>query len=835
MTAAWYCRRATWGRTWQSMVVVAVLCALLGAASLAALAGARRTESAYGRYLRATNASDVFVNVPSPDTSLIARVAALPGVRSSAAWLGFDANPVVHGHVDESFVTDGFAGSVNGDLFTQDKMTVEKGRLPPLRSTNEIALTPGLARLFGVGVGGRVTYQFENALSLNNATTGYRTYRVAAIVDLPPVLVDQFDQVNSAVLPPAATAATERLPNPVEFSWVGLRLRRGSADVPALQADVGHLQQQVGNGYVFAIRQLDTVHQQVQEAIRPQAVALAVFGAFALLALLVLIGQALVQMLARSATQSGALRAMGLTTAQTALACGLGGAMAVAAGVALAVVGAFALSPLAPVGPVRAVDPARGFQLDTTVVLGGGLVLLVLLLMMLAWLAWRAVRPAHAVGSTRPSLTARVAASSGWPLPAALGTSYALDAPPGARQMGVRSNLVGCIIAVAAVVAAVIFGSSLNGLVSHPQRYGWNWDALVQNEGGYGSFLPQDVNAATLGDGEGVLDQVMANVHGVRGWSTFAFTQLPIDGRVVPVLGLATHGGAVEPPTVSGTMLTDTGAIRIGSGRGPSEIELGALTLQQLGKRVGDTVFVGTGHTARRLTIVGTVTLPSIGVTLSDHVSLGRGAMLPESTLLSIEDLGALNAAPAEAFSALPSTLAIDVDTRADLAPVVNRIVSANPGGVPGGVYQVPQVRGAAIVNAGQMGSQPVVLATAVAVAVLLSLSATVMAATRRRRRELALLKALGMTRRQLGSVVTWQAMTILAIAIVVGLPVGLAVGRLLWSSFAASLGVVPVVVAPVLVLVVGAFVLLLAGAVLAAAPALLAARTPTTMALRAE
>ena len=154
MTAAWYCRRATWGRTWQSMVVVAVLSALSATASLAALAGRRRTESAYGRYLHATNASDVFVNVPSPDTSLIARVAALPGVRSSAAWLGFDANPVVHGHVDESFVTDGFAGSVNGDLFTQDKMTVEKRTsLPPLRSTNEIALTPGLARLFGVASG----------------------------------------------------------------------------------------------------------------------------------------------------------------------------------------------------------------------------------------------------------------------------------------------------------------------------------------------------------------------------------------------------------------------------------------------------------------------------------------------------------------------------------------------------------------------------------------------------------------------------------------------------------------------------------------------------------
>ena len=835
MTAAWYCRRATWGRTWQSMVVVTVLCGLLGAAALAALAGARRTESAYGRYLRATNASDVFVNVPSPDTSLIAKVAALPGVRSSAAWLGLDANPVVHGHVDDSFVTDGFAGSVNGELFTQDTMTVEAGRLPSLRSTDEIALTPGLARLFGVGVGGRVTYQFENALAPTFAATGYRTYRVAAIVDLPPVLVDQFDQVTSAVLPPAATAATERLPNPIAFSWVGLRLTRGSTGVPALQAGVAHLERQVGDGYVFAVRQLDTVHQQVQEAIRPQAVALAVFGAFALLALLVLIGQALVQMLARSATQSGALRAMGLTTAQTALACGLGGAMAIGAGVAVAVVGAFALSPLAPVGPVRAVDPARGFQFDTTVVLGGGLVLLALLLAMLAWLAWRAVSPARAVASTRPSLTSRMAASSGWALGAALGVGYALDATPGTRRAGVRSNLVGGVIAVAAVVTAVIFGSSLNGLVTHPQQYGWNWAALIQNQGGYGSFLPMSVNAATLGDGESALDQEMARVHGVRGWSTFGFTQLPIDGQVVPVLGLATHGEAVEPPTVTGTMLTDTQAIRIGSGRGPSEIELGALTMQQLGKRIGDTVFVGTGPTARRLTVVGTVTLPSIGVTLSDHVSLGRGAMLPESTLLSIEDLGALNAAPAEAFSALPSTLAIDVDAHTDLAPVVNQIVSADPGGVPGGIYQVPQVRAAAIVDAGQMGSQPIVLAIAVAVAVLLSLSATVVAATRRRRRELAVLKALGMTRGQLGSVVTWQAMTILAIAIVVGIPVGLAVGRVLWSRFAASLGVVPVVVAPVLLLFVGTLVLLLAGAVLAAAPALLAARTPTTMALRAE
>src|SRR6202167_4626897 len=106
MAAALYWWRASRRQTWRSVLVVVVLCGILGAAALGALAGARRTESAYGRYLRSINASDVMVNVPSPDTSLIRKVAALPGVRSSAAWVGLDANPVVHGRVDDAFETD---------------------------------------------------------------------------------------------------------------------------------------------------------------------------------------------------------------------------------------------------------------------------------------------------------------------------------------------------------------------------------------------------------------------------------------------------------------------------------------------------------------------------------------------------------------------------------------------------------------------------------------------------------------------------------------------------------------------------------------------------------
>lgn len=813
MAPARYWWRATWRDTWRSTLVVVVLCAILGAVALGSLAGARRTESAYGRYLRSIDASDVMVNIPEPNLSVIAKVSALAGVRSSAAWLGLAGNPVVHGREDDSFLTDDLVGSL-GDFFRQDRMTVLQGRLPRPGATDEIALTPGIAKLFGVGVGGKVTYEFNNVASLRVEDTGVSTYRVVGIVAIPPVLVDQFDQVSAAVMSPAATEATlARHRNAFGFSWVGVRLLKGSAGIPALNASLTRLASKLGGGLHFAIRQLNTVHQQVQQAIRPQAVALGAFGALAVLALLVLAGQGLVQLLDRSASQLDVLRAIGLTRAQRAMANAVAGAFAIAAGMVLAVVGALALSPLAPVGPVRQFDPVHGVQFDVTVLLGGGLTLAGALLGLLAWIAWRSVRAARQSIYSRPPAVDQATVWLGMPTVAALGVRYALEPPPGRRRGIVWANLVGSIVAVTAIVSAVIFGASLNGLVSHPVRYGWNWDALVQVQGGYGNFSGFDLN------------KLMASQPGVRGWSTFAFTQVPIDGQLIPVLGLATPRGSVEPPTVTGHPLD-----------GLNEIELGTNSLRQLGKHVGDTVVVGSGPTARRLTVVGTVTLPSLGLLLTDHVSLGRGAMLPESTLLAIEHLSASQGPNPESFSALPSTLAVDVDPGTPAAPVVGRIVQAiNLKEQPGGTYQVQRVLGAAVLNDAQMGDQPLTLAVVLTAAVLVSLAATVLASARRRRRELAVLKALGLTRRQLRVIIVWQTSTTLLIAAALGLPIGLAAGGWAWSSFASSIGAVPVTVIPLTTLILGLLVLVTVGNAMTTAPGVLAAHTPTADALRGE
>jgi ABC-type antimicrobial peptide transport system permease subunit len=109
-----------------------------------------------------------------------------------------------------------------------------------------------------------------------------------------------------------------------------------------------------------------------------------------------------------------------------------------------------------------------------------------------------------------------------------------------------------------------------------------------------------------------------------------------------------------------------------------------------------------------------------------------------------------------------------------------------------------------------------------------------VLASVRQHRRQLAVLKTLGLCRRQLRAIVAWQASTILVIAALTGVPLGMAAGHWAWASFATTVGFVPVTVVPVPALLLG-LTLLTAGNLLAAVPAAVAARTPPAAALRAE
>jgi ABC-type antimicrobial peptide transport system permease subunit len=150
-----------------------------------------------------------------------------------------------------------------------------------------------------------------------------------------------------------------------------------------------------------------------------------------------------------------------------------------------------------------------------------------------------------------------------------------------------------------------------------------------------------------------------------------------------------------------------------------------------------------------------------------------------------------------------------------------------------GGVVGV--LRPAEIANYRSIGNTPAVLGAALAAGAMVALGLTLLASVRRRRRDLALLKTLGFTQRQLAATVAWQSTVAVGVGVVIGLPLGIIVGRTLWDLFARDIHAVPAPSVPTLTLVLVALIALVLANVVAAFPGRMAARTPTALILRAE
>ena len=107
--------------------------------------------------------------------------------------------------------------------------------------------------------------------------------------------------------------------------------------------------------------------------------------------------------------------------------------------------------------------------------------------------------------------------------------------------------------------------------------------------------------------------------------------------------------------------------------------------------------------------------------------------------------------------------------------------------------------------------------------------------AVRRRRRDLALLKTLGLVRRQVLSVVEWQALSLAGVAVAIGVPLGLLAGRWAWVLFASSAGLAPAasIPLPLVLLTIPVTAALAAG--IAVGPGRAAARVRAAVVLRAE
>jgi ABC-type antimicrobial peptide transport system permease subunit len=152
-----------------------------------------------------------------------------------------------------------------------------------------------------------------------------------------------------------------------------------------------------------------------------------------------------------------------------------------------------------------------------------------------------------------------------------------------------------------------------------------------------------------------------------------------------------------------------------------------------------------------------------------------------------------------------------------------------------GSCFESTDLRPADISDYARIRQTPLVLALVLGFLGAGTLAYVLVTSIRRRRRDLAVLKTLGFVRRQISGAVAWQSSAIAAVALLLGLPIGIGLGRWVWALFANSVGVagdpsVPLLV--VLLIVPGA--LLLAN-VIAAGPGRSAAKIGAAAVLRSE
>ena len=96
-------------------------------------------------------------------------------------------------------------------------------------------------------------------------------------------------------------------------------------------------------------------------------------------------------------------------------------------------------------------------------------------------------------------------------------------------------------------------------------------------------------------------------------------------------------------------------------------------------------------------------------------------------------------------------------------------------------------------------------------------------------------MKTIGFIRWQVRYAVAWQATTIAAIALLIGLPTGIAAGRWAWRVFATQLGVLPEPAVPLTTILIAIPAALALANLIAAAPARAAAHTRSATVLRTE
>jgi ABC-type antimicrobial peptide transport system permease subunit len=567
------------------------------------------------------------------------------------------------------------------------------------------------------------------------------------------------------------------------INLVGVRLRNGMGDFAKFAAAataIGGNNVFPSPGNVYGFQQAAA---SAEQGIHLDVVALLLFGGLAAMVTFALVGQGVARQSLLESEDYATLRSLGATRAQISHIVLLRSGLIGASGAALAFVVAMAASPLMPVGLARQADVHPGFAVDLAVLVPGALAIGVAIVSwaLAAFMVFNKRSGSAADGRRLAYRRAAWAQLSKSPLPpeAVIGTRLALEPGTGRTAVPVMTAMLTGALAVAMLAAALTFGTSLNHLVTSPRQQGWNWDALVGN--------PNDLNDRIAQDGK-----LLAHDRFVGAYSAIAI----LDGH---------------PPQAD------------------DQIVFGPQTLKKLHRSVGQSVKISTPQGVLTLKIVGRVIVPSVGDLFSNEIGDGGWVYGPavrkQQAQQQAASSGASNATPPTVFNLFAVRYAKGVapntayaSLRDQFGPIVMRWLPSED-----------------VLNLESVDWLPFILAGLVGLLGAAIVGNTLITSVRRRSRDLAVLKTIGLTPRQVASVIAWQATTFSFVALIVGVPLGIVAGRWAWNLVASNIGSATPPFVPVLAIILVVPAVVAVCNIMAAVPGWVAARVPPATTIRSE
>jgi hypothetical protein len=784
-------------RRWRSLTVLALLIAVATGTVLAAAAGARRGDSALER-LQARTLPATAVVLPNQPGFDWDRVRAMPEVETLTTFLLGQQFPFA-GLSDD--ISTGFPPGDPEFMRSIERPIVLQGRIADPTRADEAVVSPYFVKYQHKGVGDTVTALLYSPEQLRGAgpegvqgaPNGPKVrIRIVGVVRSPWLS----DEVGGRGGLQVSAGLTSRYRanfyddhSPTSYTNAMLRLHGGERALPAFEQ---HLKEVTGRSDID-VWNMAAQARQKQRSLSFQARCLLAFAAAALIAALFLVGQAVARYTSASIAELQVLRALGMAPVQAVQAAAAGPFLAALVGATGGVALAGLASSWFPFGSAALVEPTPGADFDWLVLGAGWVAVSLVVLAGASASAWLALGAGRRHPSARASAVAAAVARSGLPVPVVVGTRFALETGRGRTAVPVRPALLAAIVGVLGVLGAFTFSSGVSEAAGNPARFGETWQ-LTAWSGLNQDFTPDPPRSFTAAaadrDVTGVDDARIAVAHaGSNGTAVSLWSHDPVRKPIPVVL---TAGRLPASATEVALAPGSAEAIRAG-----------------LGSRIA---FAGEKG-QRTLTVVGIGFVPA-----GPHNDYNTGGWVTRAGYEGLFDkvkfhLGLITVRPG-------------VDPKVVMARLQKTAADAGigPNPFPPPVAELRQVRILPIVLGGFL--------------VLLAFGAVghaLATAVRRRRLDVAVLRALGMTRWQSRGVVVTQATVLAGVGLIFGIPLGLALGRTLWRVVA---DYTPLQYAPPLallaLLLVGPLALVVAN-LLAAWPGHQAARLRISHVLRVE